>query len=342
MAVARASVADIRPESLAVRSAWQPGHLRWLLTSWQCREPTTSRAGVALLHLSTATCRREARARWYPLLQGSRLAATAIDIDSLFSCLVLRAFRSLLRRSRRRPHGWLGEGIGSVVVAPTPVTLTMCVTVKANALNEERVHGTDRCRRSCRHRPLLWHSHSTWQRLEKLKTQETHRYGQIKKKKKSCGKLWGRPGRRPRTFEGDGQGPCMLSVQLFSARRCTFEHCTSCCCPSRDATMVALTEKKKKNAKRRLPLKLYEKDLLRVGANVGSEMFSQVRNLVADRVHSPVSLTTKQPPGSQLQAQPEKVASSSLATIGARSSFSGARLAHLCWWPPLFFPTQNG
>ena len=36
-------------ESLAVRGAWQPGHLRWLLT-WQCREPTTSRAGVALLH----------------------------------------------------------------------------------------------------------------------------------------------------------------------------------------------------------------------------------------------------------------------------------------------------
>ena len=31
---------------------------------------------------------------------------------------------------------------------------------------------------------------------------------------------------------------------------------------------------------------------------------------------------------SQLQAQLEKVASNSLATIGARSSFSGARLAH--------------
>ena len=41
-------------ESLAVRAAWQPGHLCWLLT-WQCGEPTTSRAGVALLHLSTAT-----------------------------------------------------------------------------------------------------------------------------------------------------------------------------------------------------------------------------------------------------------------------------------------------
>ena len=37
----------------------------------------------------------------------------------------------------------MGEGIGSVVVAPFPVTLTMCVTVKANALNEERVQGLD-------------------------------------------------------------------------------------------------------------------------------------------------------------------------------------------------------
>ena len=38
------------------------------------------------------------------------------------------------------PRAWVtGEGIGSVVVAP----LTMCVTVKANALNEERARGTD-------------------------------------------------------------------------------------------------------------------------------------------------------------------------------------------------------
>ena len=81
----------------------------------------------------------------------------------------------------------------------------------------------------------------------------------------------------------------MSSVQLLSARRRTFECCTSCC-PSRDATMVVLTKKKKKkkkNAKRRLPL--HEKDLLRVGANVGSEIFSQVRSLAADRVSPPVS-----------------------------------------------------
>ena len=57
-------------------------------------------------------------------------------------------------------------------------------------------------------------------------------------------------------------------------------------------------------------------------------MFSQVRSLAADRVAFTSKLTTKQPPGPQLQAQPEKVASTSLGTIGARSSFSGARLAH--------------
>ena len=171
MAVARASVADIRPESLAVRAAWQPGHLRWLLT-WQCHEPTTSRAGVALLHLSTATGSTfvfRLRGPSKVISPSSRFKISSdsyIDIDSLFSCLVLRAFRSLLRRSRRRVHGWLGEG--SVVVAPFPVTLTMCVTVKANALHayERGTSSRNGCRQSCRHRPLLWHSHSTWQRLE--------------------------------------------------------------------------------------------------------------------------------------------------------------------------------
>ena len=57
MAVAHASVADIRPESSAVRAAWQPSLATYTgcMLTWQCREPTTSRARVALLHLSTAT-----------------------------------------------------------------------------------------------------------------------------------------------------------------------------------------------------------------------------------------------------------------------------------------------
>ena len=58
------------------------------------------------------------------------------------------------------------------------------------------------------------------------------------------------------TFERDAQGP-YISVQLLSARRCTFEHCTSCC-PSRDATMVVLrTKEKKKKKKKKNPNAAY-------------------------------------------------------------------------------------
>ena len=247
------------------------------MLTWQCHEPTTSRARVALLHLSTTTGSTfvfRLRGPSKMISPSSRFEISSdsyIDIDSLFSCLVLRAFRSLLRRSRLRDHGWLGEGIGCVVVAPFPVTLTMCVTVKANALNEEQVRGTD----------VDVRADTTFVVAVAQYVTKTWRH-----KKRTCGKLWRRPGRRPRTFEGDAhdQGPCMSSVQLLSVRRCTFQHRTSCC-PSRDATMVVLT--KKKNAKRRLPL--HEKNLLRVGANVGSEMFSQVRCLAADRVSPAVS-----------------------------------------------------
>ena len=121
------------------------------------------------------------------------------------------------------------------------------------------------------------------------------------------------------------QGPCMSSVQLLSVRRRTFEHCTSCC-PSRDATMVVLTTPKI-NAKRRLPL--HEKDLLRVGANVGSEMFSQVRSLAADTVSPPVSKRQNNHLAPSCRLSLKKLLRPAWpATIGARSSFSGARLAH--------------
>ena len=222
-----------RPGSLATYG------LRWLLT-WQCREPTTSRARVAPLHLSTATGSTfvfRLRGLSKVISPSSRFKISSdsyIGIDSLFGCLVLRALRSLLRRSRRREHGWLGERIGSVVVAPFPVTLTMCVTVKANVLNEERVRGTDVDVRANTGFVVAFAQYVT----------KTWRL-----KKRTCGKLWGRPAWRPRTFEGDAQGPCLSSVQLLSARRRTFEHCTSCC-PSRDATMVVLTKKKKKKKKK--------------------------------------------------------------------------------------------
>ena len=58
-------------------------------------------------------------------------------------------------------------------------------------------------------------------------------------------------------------------------------------------------------------------------------MFSQVRSLAADRVSPPVSKRQNNHlvPSCRLSFI-KKIASTSLATIGARSSFSGARLAH--------------
>ena len=172
MAVARASVADIRPESLAVRAAWQPGHLRWLLT-WQCREPTTSRAGAALLHLSTATGSTFVFRLRGPSKVISSSSRFKISSDSYRYQIFILVFGSArlpkLASAISSPIAWEKES-GSVVVAPVPVTLTMCVTVKANALNEERVRGTDvdvradtgRC---CGIRTV---------RDNDLKTQETH------------------------------------------------------------------------------------------------------------------------------------------------------------------------
>ena len=114
-----------------------------------------------------------------------------------------------------------------MVVAPFAVTLTMW-TVKESALNEERVRGRDADLRTS----LIVAFAQYVTKTRRLK-------------KRTCGRLWEHPGRRQRTFEGDahGQGP-YISVQLLSAKRCSFEHCTSCC-PSRDATMVVLTKKKK-------------------------------------------------------------------------------------------------
>ena len=252
MAVARASVTDIdlkawpsaRPGSLATYSGRVTvRHVRWLLT-WQCREPTTSRAIVALFHLSTATGSTfvfRLRGPSKVISPSSRFKISSdsyIGIDSLFGCLVLRAFWSLLRRSISSPRAWVtgrrNGQCGRMIAAPFPVTLTMCVTVKANALNEERVRGTDVDVRANTGFVVAFAQYVT----------KTWRL-----KKRTCGKLWGRPAGRQRTFEGDAQGPCMSSVQLLSARRRTFEHWTSCC-PSRDATMVVLTKKKKKKKKK--------------------------------------------------------------------------------------------
>ena len=134
--------------------------------------------------------------------------------------------RSWSRQSPPQERRWLGEGIGSVTVAPFAVTLTMCVTVKANAQKEDQVWGEDV-------HADLWVAllcgigTGWWQRLEDSRRNALVGTSRI-----------------PRTFEGGVriQSPCM-SVQFLSARRCAFEHCPSCC-PSRDMTMVVQMKKK--------------------------------------------------------------------------------------------------
>ena len=203
----------------------------------------------------------------------------------MFGSARLPKLASAISSPRAWP-GWLGEGIGSVVVAPFPVTLTMCVTVKANALNEERVRGTDVDVRANTGFVVAFAQYVT----------KTWRL-----KKRTCGKLWGRPARRPRTFEGDAQGPCMSSVQFLSARRRTFSHCTSCC-PSRDATMVVLTNKKKpNNAAYHSTKKIFW------GSVPTLEARCSLKSAVWRRTESESTSqqTTKQPPGPHLQAQLE-------------------------------------
>ena len=116
-----------------------------------------------------------------------------------------------------------------------------------------------------------------------------------------------------------------MSVQLLSARRCTFEHCT-CCCPPRNATMVVLMKKKTPNTAYQSTKKIFWRSV------PTSEARCSLKAAVRWRIVSPpVSKRQNNHFGPQLQAQLEKVASTSLAalaTIGARSSFSGARLAH--------------
>ena len=79
---------------------------------------------------------------------------------------------------------------------------------------------------------LLWYVASALVCDKEMKIQETH--------------LWER----------------LYAVQFLSARRCTFEHCTSCC-PSRDTTRVFPVKKNERQHKTPLTT-LYGNDLLTV------------------------------------------------------------------------------
>ena len=299
-----------------------------LARSWFLHSASLKSLWVALFHLSTATGSTfvfwlRGPSKVISPSSGFKISGDSyIGIDSLFGCLVLRAFRS-----RRREHGWLGEGIGSVVAAPFPVTLTMCVTVKANVLNEERMSTFVPTP------ALLWHSHRTWQRLEDSRNALVV----------SCGEVQ-LAARRQRTFEGDAQGPCMSSVQLLSARRRTFEHCTSCC-PSRDAAMVVLTKKKKK--KSQTPLYHSTKKIF-WGSAPMLEATCSLKSAVwrRNRVSPPVSKRQNNhlAPSCRLSLKKLLRPAWPRSERGHHSAVRGLPMnfRDLSWWPPLFFPTQNG
>ena len=94
--------------------------------------------------------------------------------------------------------------------------------------------------------------------------------------------------------------------------------------------VVLLNKKKKKKKKRQTPLTTPRKRSVEGRCQRWKRDLLSSPQFGGGWSESTSQQTAKQPPGHgpQLQAQLEKVASTSLATIGARSSFSGVRLAH--------------
>ena len=249
-------------------------------SSWSC----TASLAVALLHLSTGTGSTfvfRLRGPSKVISPSSRFKISSNSYRYRFFILVFGSARLPLKLASAisSPSAWVtgrrNRQCGCSSLSSDFDDVCHCEGIQGKCA-ERGTSSRNGCRRSCRHRPLLWHSHSTWHRLEDSRNALVV----------SCGDVQVRD--RGRSKETLRAFPCMSSVQLLSARRCTFEHCTSCC-PSRDATMVALTKKKKKktpNAAYHSTKKIFWGS---DGANVGSEMFSQVRSLAAVRVHSPVS-----------------------------------------------------
>ena len=189
MAVARASVTDIdlkawpsaRPGSLATYSG-RVRHVRWLLTvPWtndnQQVEPElhcfTCRRGQAVLLFSGY----EARARWYPLLQGSRLAATAISVSILYSdvlfcapseaCLLVRLLK--LASAISSPRAWV-TGRRNRQCCRSSLSSDFDDVCHCDSVWRQmrwtKNEFEERMSTFVQTPALLWYSHSMWQRLE--------------------------------------------------------------------------------------------------------------------------------------------------------------------------------
>ena len=169
MAVTRASVADI---DVIAWPVVRPGSLATFAGCWQCSEPTTSRARVALLHFLTATgstfaFRQGGPSKVISLLQDSRLAATSISISIHYSrvsfCAPSEACFSDLVAERM--GDWEKE---LSVWSWLPLQwLWWCVSLwrKMRWTRNEFEEGMSTFV-STYGPALLWHLHSTWQRLE--------------------------------------------------------------------------------------------------------------------------------------------------------------------------------
>ena len=242
MAVARASVVDIRPAWPGARSA----SLATYAGYWHCSEPMTSRARVALWIIRSDSYRYRI---FILIFRSARLPKLASAISS------------------SRAYGWLGEGIGSVVVAPFTVTLTMCVAVKENAPDEERVRGRDVNVRADLQTDLVVAFAHEGQRLEDSRNALVV----------SCGDV--QVGDRGRSKETLRALTCQFSSSLLEGALLNTAH------PA---------VQKKKNPQTPLTEDSTKKDLLTVVANIGSEMFSQGSSSAAD------DKTTTWPPSCRL------------------------------------------
>ena len=168
-----------RSENMKAWPSARPGSLATYAGCWH-DSAVNQRQVEPELHCFT--CRRrqavllfsgyEARARWYPLLQGSRLAATAISVSILYSgvwfCAPSEAcFGDLVAES---VGDWEKE---SAVWSQLPFQwLWRCVSLWYEGKCAERgTSSRNGCRRSCHHR-LCCGIRTV--RDKDLKTQETH------------------------------------------------------------------------------------------------------------------------------------------------------------------------
>ena len=246
-------------------------------------------------------------------------------MDSFLSRFVLRAFACFGDLLARRMDE---EGNGSVIAAPFAVTLTMCVTVKGNALTEEWVGGMSVP--TCRPALLCDICTSRWQRLEDsgnalVETSSIHR-----------------------TLEGEVQGPytCRFSSSLSGGALLNTAHSAV-----HLETDNGNSDKNKRQSKTPLnttsPKASFDGRLQnrrRNDLSVRSAVWWQTVSpkfpiSVSKRhySHTKAMLSLEKSPRPACLPRPWSECGQHSAVRGSPMDF-----CDYAWWPPLFFPTQYG